>query len=69
MQEWMIAMLAIIGLLILRDMAKTILSNRRSKEMCIRDRKVHSVLWIAVKQGGTAEVFRSLWDWRAFFIA
>ena len=31
--------------------------------------KVHSVLWIAVKQGGTAEVFRSLWDWRAFFIA
>ena len=32
MQEWMIAMLAIIGLLILRDMAKTILSNRRSKE-------------------------------------
>lgn len=32
MQEWMIAMLAIIGLLILRDMAKTILSGRLSKD-------------------------------------
>lgn len=32
MQEWMIAMLAIISLLILRDMAKTILSRRASQE-------------------------------------
>ena len=32
MQEWVIAMLAIIGLFILRDMAKTVLSRRTSKE-------------------------------------
>ena len=32
MQEWMIAMLVISIMLIIRDMAKTILSNRRSRE-------------------------------------